>query len=145
MTPQQKKLFLSKRGQIVKVTYHKPLKTLKQYSYHSIERVTKRTARVGIDYSNTASAKLKRQVEAIERAHPLPWGEWKLFPFVISHRGSNYLRFYKAPNEWKMVGYLLDGKSVSAMDIVHMLYKGELDEGDQEVFNIKEENIIDIR
>lgn len=148
MTIAQKKFFLSRKAQVVNVVYSTLLTTLAAYKNHKIKKVVKRTARVGINYENLSSTKIKRQVENLEKdsksTHALPWGVWKKFPYVISHKGVNYLRFYRAPNEFKQVMYLLDGKPVNAMQIVHMLRSGELDEKNESVFNIKEENIIDI-
>jgi len=144
MTKEQKQLFLSKRGQIVDLIYKKKLKTLKNTA-SNIEKVVERTARVGINYSNLGAIQEARKADPQDKEHPLPWGQWKIFPNVIEHNGKTYLRFYKAPNEYKKVLYLMDGKPVDKDQIEGLVYSDELDDNnDKLIFNVAEDHVIDI-
>jgi hypothetical protein len=159
MTPEQKQKIFSTKGQALKLTYKKPLKTLKNFNHLKIEKVTEITCRAGIDYGHTnafraRSRSSERQdsqdaTKASQSANmepqSLPYGNWKEFPYIIEHKDKNYFRFYKMPNEHRREIYLIDGQQ--EVDLGHievMVRAGQIGNSDHDVFNVMEENILDV-
>jgi hypothetical protein len=93
-------LISSHKGQHIPVVWERKLKTIKNVT----ATVTKRTTayvRTGINYANLGV--VKEGIANGERGpvEPLPWGQWKQFPFVIVHTPKNsveteYVRMYPA-------------------------------------------------
>lgn len=75
------------------------IKNIKKGTYVSIhkvkdlgEGVTKHSimlVRMGIDFANM-------KVNEGREVGELPWGEWEVFPYVIKHKGTFYLRVYNS-------------------------------------------------
>lgn len=56
-------------------------------------KITTATIRTGIDYANTRAV-----VDASREVGPLPWGEWAVEGYVITHKGKDYVRLYVSPD-----------------------------------------------
>lgn len=82
------------RGQFIGVTLARPCKVRK--GQESLIKETRFTARFGVDYSNLSPIK-ERTDETGEGPGPLPWGEWAVFPWIITHKGDLYVRFTLVP------------------------------------------------
>lgn len=105
---------LTRKGQIVTITACRACKTRK--GVESV--VTKRStfqAQVGVDYNAKAIVQEKRESgELPAEPQPLPWGEWEVFPYVITHKGKRYFRLYTVRNDFvPSVQYYLDGIAVA--------------------------------
>jgi hypothetical protein len=100
------------RGQFAKCAF---TSTVKGAAAHKDKALTKETVgvfRSGIDYANLKT--VKDGIASGERGEveSLPWGEWALFPFIIVHKESEYLRLYPVPNAAMEVTYKVDGVEV---------------------------------
>jgi hypothetical protein len=54
---------------------------------HTLTKVTRAIVMTGAEYANLAE-------NADRETGELPWGEWSEFPFVITHKGTDYARLY---------------------------------------------------
>ena len=111
-------------------------------------KITKGVVRSGIDY-----AKLTTVKEAIangERGEvePLPWGVWKDFPYIIEHKGKEYLRLYPSPSESHRpkATFFVEGVEVDRATFATYLTpsnaKKLLEPEPLDCFTIAEENLI---
>lgn len=71
----------------------------------TLAKITSATVRTGIDYANTADV-AGRDVE------PLPWGDWAVFPYVITHKGADYARLYLVEGSAR-TRYYVSGEQVT--------------------------------
>ena len=134
--------FLSKKGQICGLTMEKKLKTKKSFS-GVITKRTKMTVRAGVQYDNITAVKEARETGELPAENAgLPWGQWKIYPYVIEHNGKNYLRFSKLNGGQIETQYYLDGKEVKKSEIESFALASEFKtSGDFEVFSVSEENV----
>jgi hypothetical protein len=99
------------KGQHVQACWTRPMKTRKDVPMSIVKR-TCAYVRAGIDYANLRT--VKEGVESGERAEVqgLKWGQWSEFPFIIAHKGVDYVRLYPAvfANLKPTVEYSIDGK-----------------------------------
>jgi hypothetical protein len=137
----------TRKAQHVPATWERAMKTLKGTK----ENITKRTTayvRAGIDYANLAA--VKQGIEAGEReaVEPLPWGEWVAFPFIIAHKGAEYVRLYPAvfDNLKATVEYFIDGKPATVEQVRPLCLASEFRERDEAplCFTLKAESIVSI-
>lgn len=139
----------SRRGRHVKVTWQRPAKTLKGAESLVISKRTCAWIRSGIDYANLAE--VKAGIAAGERGEvqPLPWGEWIRFPFIIGHKGQEYVRLYPASfdNLRPEVEWSINGRPSTYEKVEQYLLSSEKrkDEDEQPLcFTVKAESVIDI-
>jgi hypothetical protein len=52
-----------------------------------LRKITTATVMVGVEYASLA-------VNNDRETGDLPWGEWAVYPFVVTHRGTDYARLY---------------------------------------------------
>ena len=142
-------LFLSRTGQIVTVSWKRPLKTLKDYNNLTLEKSVTMQCRAGVTYDNMKSVQEKRESgELPEQNQGLSWGRWKIFPYVIEHKDQLYLRFSKINSNFKSrIGYFMDGEEVSKEQVELLCLASEFrhDAKELDVFNVKLENILEIK
>ena len=96
--------------------------------------------RLGLDYDNL------KNVEKCEGERKLPWGEWYLYPYVIKHKDTLYLRVYNSHVEKGSVEtyYELDNKVISKEEAVMVVGKEEKPTHESECYNVKFDNIVSI-
>ena len=138
--------FLSKKGQICSLDMEKKIKTKKGFTGVIVKK-TKMTVRAGVSYDNISAVKEGRESGELPAENTgLPWGKWKVFPYVIEHNGKNYFRFSKLNGGQIETQYLLDGKEVKKSEIESFALASEFKtSGDFEVFSVSEENVKAIR
>lgn len=137
------------KGQHVLATWQRVAKTLKDCPMLIVKR-TRAWVRAGIDYSNLTQ--VKEGVASGERGEVegLKWGEWIQFPFIIKHKGLEYVRLYPAtfanlatPEvEWSM-----DGKPATYEQVEPYLLASEKrkpDEAKPLCFTLKADDVIAI-
>jgi hypothetical protein len=114
-----KNILATRKGQNLSAIFGKELKTRKGVE-NVVEKVTSIVVRGGIDYDNQALVKEGREDGTLpEENAGLPWGEWAEFPYHITHKDQDYVRFYSASGlafEPK-VEYYLDGVQVDKATI----------------------------
>lgn len=74
----------------------------------------------------------------------LPWGEWKEYPYTISHKGNEYLRASITPTTKIKTVYKLNGKEVDKTEI-EKLVRAESKGSKPDVLTVNIENIKDIK
>ena len=91
-------------------------KPLKAFRHHKITKVTMATVRAGGEYKNLA-------VNKGRETGGLPYGEWKVYPYLFTHKGNNYYRLYTSHS--MKVFYLVDGVKVANKVAKTMLPKSQ--------------------
>ena len=92
-----KQTLASKKGANLKATWAKKLKTRKDVGAVVVEKKTSMVVRGGIDYDNMKVVQEGREDGSLPSENAgLPWGEWAEFPLHITHKGTDYARFYPA-------------------------------------------------
>lgn len=136
---------LSKKGTIVTVTAEKTMKVKKGNA--PIQKISTFQARLGVTYDNMKSVQEKREDGRLpEENQGLPWGRWKTFPYVIEHKGKEYIRFSKVNSSvpHKTV-YLRDGQEISLDEVKRVALASEFNKSDLDCFNIPADNIIELK
>jgi hypothetical protein len=137
------------KGQHVLAVWERSAKVKKDIPFD----VRKRTAawvRAGINYANLASVKSGIEAGTRDEVGALPWGEWSEYPFIISHKGSDYVRLYPASFEnlaTPIVAWLIDNLPVSYEQVEPYLLASEKRKEDDkpiECFTLKADNLIAI-
>ena len=137
---------LSRRGQIVTVETERAMKVRKGQ-----DPITKRSefqCRVGVNYDNIKAVQEKRESGELPRENAgLPWGEWALFPYVITHKGEYYVRCTVIRNGFrKAAEYRRGDQLITKEEAQIACLASEFKLGDDnEVFNIKVSSIRAVR
>jgi hypothetical protein len=71
---------------------------------HTLTKVTTAVVMTGVEYANLA-------VNADTETGALPWGEWSQYPYVVTHKGNEYLRVNTVDGTLKTT-YYVDGYDV---------------------------------
>jgi hypothetical protein len=145
-----KQVIRSRKGQNLSAVIGKSLKTKKDHAGNKVEKITKLVIRGGVDYENMGVVQEGRESGDLPSENTgLPWGEWSEFPLHITHKGSDYARFYPASgiDFTPKVEYFLNGVSVDKSVIEPLVLASELPKPNDEkplCFTIKAENVRDI-
>jgi hypothetical protein len=137
---------LSKKGTIVTVKTQKAVKVKK--GKQPITKLSVFQARLGINYDNMQSVKQKRETgELPEQNQGLPWGNWKVFPYVIEHKGKEYIRFSKVNSTMKNeTHYYRNGIEITRDEVYNDCLASEKPKDTElDCFNIPVDNIIEIK
>jgi hypothetical protein len=139
--------FLSCKGQFASVTFKSNPKPAASSKGVMLEKVTTGVFRAGINFANISS--VKDGIASNERGEvqPLAWGEWVNFPFVIAHKGENFLRLTVASGKVMSVTFSVNGVEVSREEFeTHLIpsarSEAKADKAPVEVITIKEANLI---
>lgn len=107
--------YLNTKGGYVSLGFRTEKKPAAKFKAHKLEKITFGVFRAGIDYANLSE--VKESIAKGERGEvqELPWGEWKKFPYVITHKDQDYLRLYPSNGKNHKVksAYFVDGKRVT--------------------------------
>ena len=115
-------------GQIMRAKWTRKLKTLKGVTA-KIEKITETSVR-SVDYNSQMRVQMKREVgELPETPQPLPWGQWKKFPYLVEHNGKEYVRFCLCYGNVKpVVKFKKNGRFVDKEKIEHLVLTSEVKE-----------------
>lgn len=129
--------FLSVKGQFFSIVWRRPMKTRKGVS-SLVEKMVSGVFRAGINYDNKASVQEKRESGELPAVNAgLPWGQWLVFPHIISHKGNLYLRIYPANANQVKAEYFLNGESARLEEIEPLCLASEFQErGDVECMTV---------
>lgn len=120
--------FLSVKGQFFSIVWRRPMKTRKG-TESLVEKMVSGVFRAGIDYDNKQSVQEKRESGELPATNQgLPWGQWLVFPHVISHKGNLYLRIYPANANQVKAEYFLNGESARREEIEPLCLASEFQE-----------------
>jgi hypothetical protein len=139
--------FLSCKGQFASVTFKSNPKPAASSKGVMLEKVTTGVFRAGINFANISSVKEGIANNERGEVQPLAWGEWVNFPFVIAHKGENFLRLTVASGKVMSVTFKVNGVEVSREEFeTHLIpsarSEAKADKAPVEVITIKEANLI---
>ena len=134
------------KGTFHRMTWSKELKTLAKYKdAFKVEKESTATVRFGVQYDNMKSVQGKRESGELPQENAgLPWGEWKEYPYTISHKGNEYLRASITPTTKIKTVYKLNGKEVDKTEI-EKLVRAESKGSKPDVLTVNIENIKNIK
>lgn len=144
-----KEVIKNRKGQNLSAVITKSLKTKKAHAGNKVEKITKLVVRGGVEYDNMKVVKEGRENGDLPSENAgLPWGEWAEFPLHITHKGTDYARFYPASGIKfvPQVQYFLNGLEVEKSVIEPLVLASELPSPKDEeplCFTIKAENVRD--
>jgi hypothetical protein len=69
----------------VGVEWTTEVKPAAKWRGHTLTKITRALVMTGVEYANLA-------VNKDTETGALPWGEWKRYPYVIEHKGQEYVR-----------------------------------------------------
>lgn len=76
----------------------------------TVTKEVRATVRAGISHDARQAVREARESGAAPAENAgLPWGIWSAFPYVISHKGEDYVRLYPVPNSRPRVRYRVNG------------------------------------
>lgn len=149
---------LNSKGSFVKARWKSEPKPAATHKGINLQKITEGVVRAGVDYSNLSAVKLAVESGERDPVGELPWGQWKLdeqgvsmFPYVIEHKGTDYIRLYPSDgNNHRCVStYYVDGVEVSKETFASYLTPSEakkiLDPKEEDrplCFTIKSDNIL---
>ena len=133
-------------GQFRTVTFKSNPKPAAAFKGVSLEKVTSMVVRTGVDFSNLTSVKDGIANGERGEVQSLPWGSWVKFPFIISHKGEEFVRLTLAANSKPSTTFKVDGVEVSREEFVKFLTPSDAKGSDKplEVITIKFKNLISI-
>lgn len=104
------------KGQFIQVAYKTNLKlaAAKAKEGYSVVKEVHGIFRTGIDYANLGTVKAGIESGDRKEVGELPWGEWAAFPWIIAHKGAEYVRLYpvKGQRSESRFGIFLNGEQV---------------------------------
>ena len=136
----------SRKGQFVRIEYTTTTEPAAAHKGRSLTKRTTMTVRTGVEFGNLASVQLAIASGQRGEVQPLAWGEWAIHPWLITHKGAEYLRVTidGVPQSARST-YMVDGAEVSRDVYLSMLTpsrRAAILDGDRpEVLTIKVENI----
>lgn len=141
---------LNTKGSFVKAFWKSNPKPAAAYKHVILEKVTNAVVRAGIDFSNLSSVKLAIENEERGEVQSLPWGNWKQFPYIIEHKGADYIRLYPSTgnNHFPSSTYHVDGNMVDKETFASYLTNSDKqkllnpEENRPECFTVKFDNIL---
>jgi hypothetical protein len=144
-----KTIVKTRKGSNLSVVIEKPLKTKKVHGGNQIKKTTRLVIRGGVEYDNIGLVQEKREDGSLPSENAgLPWGEWAEYPLHITHKGTDYARFYPASGIGftPKVAYFLNGIQVEKSVIEPLCLASEFSKNETEplCFTIKSENVKDI-
>lgn len=115
------------KGQHVLVTWTRPAKVRKDADGVVVTKRTSAYVRAGIAYSNLSSVKDAVASGEREESKGLPWGAWSAWPFIIAHKGREYLRLYPAvfDNLRPKVEWTIDGRPATWSEVEPLVLASE--------------------
>ncbi|CAB4167431.1 hypothetical protein UFOVP861_22 [uncultured Caudovirales phage] len=105
------------KGQFVRVEYKTTVKLAAAHKNVQVIKHVEGIFRTGIDYAHKASVQAAIASGERGEVQSLPWGEWAVFPWIIAHKGAEYVRLYPVQSQHCTTRYeiLKDGVPQSAI------------------------------
>lgn len=115
-------LVQDKKGQFIKLSWRRNVKTAACNNHITLEKKTITTVRTGINYDNIGVVQEMRANGMLPAQNAgLPFGEWAVFPYVINYKGVDYARIYPAQNSHAQVEWFADGHTVDPNYAISLL------------------------
>jgi hypothetical protein len=139
-------LITKSTGQFVKVSFKSTKKPAAAFKGTELTKVSSGVFRAGIDFANLSSVKDGIANGEREAVGSLPWGEWVSFPYIIAHKGEQYIRLYPSVGHKVEVKYFVNGKEVAKDEFNGFLTPSDAKPSAEavECFTIKASNLISV-
>lgn len=141
---------LNSKGSFVKAYWKSSPRPAAAHKDVFLEKMTGAVVRAGIDFSNLSS--VQEGIEHGERGEvqSLPWGQWKIFPYVIHHKDTDYIRLYPSLSATHIPSttYYVNGDAVKKEVFASYLTESERkkllnpSENRPECFTVRADNIL---
>lgn len=140
----KRRLENNQKGTFTAMVWERPMKTKKAYSNEVVTKRSEGVVRLGINYDNIKDVKEKRaNGELPAENQGLQWGQWELYPYIITNKEKKYLRVATSKNNKIKTRYFINGKEASYDEIENMLLASEKRSTDElDVFTVDINNII---
>jgi hypothetical protein len=126
------------KGYFVKAAWKSNPKPAASFKEMILEKRTVAVVQAGVNFANLST--VKDGIEKGERGEvgELPWGSWKEFPYIIEHKGAEYIRLYPSHghNHTPKSMYYVNGQEVDKATFASYLTKSEA----EKILNPKEED-----
>lgn len=137
---------LAQPGAFQSLTWQTSPKPAAAHKGRTLVKQTTMVCRTGVEYANitTVAMRLSEQGRTAEDL-TLPWGEWAVYPYLIVHKGEEYLRVSPAVGARPRSTYSVDGAEVDAETFYGFLppsARPQPGEPAPEVLTIKVSNLI---
>lgn len=137
------------KGHYISLTIKSPTTPAAAHRNIKLEKIISNKYRAGIQFKNLTSVKEAIESGEREEVQPLRWGKWKEYPYVIEHKGKEYVRLYPSINSdtGMEVKYMVDDKEVDRTEYNKYLKPCDVNKQGTvpECFFIALENILDIK
>jgi hypothetical protein len=132
-------------GQHISMEFKSKGKPSAENKHLQLEKVVKGAFRAGIAFENLTQ--VKEAIAAGERGEveELPWGEWKQYPYHITHKGKDYVRFYPSTGGFiqkPSVQYFVNGEETTREEYLSLLPPSARVSKEKECFVVESENIL---
>jgi hypothetical protein len=121
-------------------------KTLKvKKGFQPITKKSSFQVQLGVEYDNKKSVQEKRADGTLPAENAgLPWGEWLQYPYVITHKGEQYLRVSLFNGTFKpTAAYYQNGVEITREQAQAQAYASEFqDHSGADCFSLKASNIV---
>lgn len=138
---------LNARGQFVKAVWKSNPTPAAAHKKAGIvlEKHTSAVCRAGINFANLSSVQQGIEEGTRGEVQELPWGQWKVFPYIIEHKEAEYIRLYPTDSKCETL-YFVNGVEVDRNAFSAYLTPSDaakMTSGEKpECFTIKRENIL---
>ena len=100
-----------------RVTWQSQVKPAAAHGARSLRKITTCMVMRGAEYGNLAEVKVAKSgatgtTGALAQDGGLPWGEWDVYPHIITHKGTDYARLYVIDGTINTT-YTVDGEVVT--------------------------------
>jgi hypothetical protein len=113
--------FTSCKGQFIALAYCSYPKPAAAHKLVKLGKFTCGVFRAGIDFAKLNKVKEEQENKERGEVQGLPYGEWKQFPYVITHKGKDQYRLYPSVNHRPNVAYFADKKQVTKEEFASYL------------------------
>ena len=127
-------------GAYTRMVWERKVSTAAAYKGMDVRKRVEAVVRTGIDYQNLA-------VNEGRKTGDLPYGEWAVFPHIITHKGREYARLYLGGSKPKAT-YTIDGQDATRAQVMELMTpsarKAMLEGDAPDAFNVKMEDVVSI-
>lgn len=136
---------LAIKGQIVTLLTEKTCKTRKSVT-DIISKSSRFQCRLGVNYDAMKAVIEKRESGELPKENAgLSWGQWLIFPYIITHNECYYFRCSTVNNNYiPEVHYFKNGIEITKDEAKAMCLASEFYEKEGDCFNIKVDNILEL-
>lgn len=100
----------------INVAWQSEVKPAAAHKSHVLVKYTQATVMTGVEYKDLA-------VNNDRETGPLPWGEWAVYPYIITHKGKDYARMNTVDGTLRTT-YTVDGAIVTREQFGEYLTEG---------------------